>query len=86
MPFQTGKLEKYSKIDVPILGVIGDDDSDDWSKNSEWTACTIDEAIDLMRSENVNAQIVKLSDCDHDFTGKTAELSNIIELFVTSKL
>ncbi len=80
LPFPNGKLTKYSRIRVPILGVIGDRDFE------EWTAVTVNQAIDLMRSENTNSTIKKISNCDHDFTGKHDELCNIVDSFLKSKL
>lgn len=80
LPFPSGSLEKYSKIRVPILGVIGDRDFD------EWTAVTVDQAVDLMRSENPNSTVESILDCDHDFTGRHDELCSIVDSFIRSKL
>ena len=80
LPFPSGKLENYSKIKVPILGVIGDQDFE------EWTAVSVDQAVKLMRSENSNSTIKKISNCDHDFTGKHGELCGIVDSFLKTKL
>ncbi len=79
LPFRSGSLGKYSRIKVPILGVIGDRDSD------EWTAVTVDEAMGLMRSESPNSTIESIPDCDHNFTGRHGELCGIVDSFVQSK-
>lgn len=80
LPLRSGALGKYSRIRVPILGVIGDRDS------GEWTAVTVDVAAGLMRSENPNSTIESIPDCGHDFTGKHGELCDIVGSFVQSKL
>lgn len=71
LPLRTDKLEKYSKIDVPILAVIGDQE--------EYTASTLTHAIDLMKTENANSTVKQIINCDHDFTGKVTELCRIID-------
>lgn len=75
LPFVTKRLEAYSKIAVPILVVIGDE--------SEYTGLTVEDTLDLMRSENKNTVAVQLKDCDHDFQGKAKELTQIIVDFLT---
>lgn len=71
LPLRTNKLEKYSKIDFPILAVIGDQE--------EYTASTLSHAIDLMKTENTNSTVKQIANCDHDFTGKVTELCEIID-------
>ncbi len=74
LPFKTKKLDFYSKIKVPILVVIGDQE--------EYTAIPITEALKLMKQKNKNTQIFQIKDCDHDFQGKEKELINIILNFI----
>lgn len=71
LPLRTNKLKNYSKIKVPILAIIGDQE--------EYTASTLIHAIDLMRSENANSTVKQMSNCDHDFSGKVNELCKIID-------
>ncbi len=71
LPLRSDKLENYSKIQVPILAVIGDQE--------EYTASSLEHAINLMKTENPNSNVVQINNCDHDFTGKASELCRIIE-------
>lgn len=74
LPFKTEKLEAYSKIKIPILVVIGDQE--------EYTAIPITDALELMKRENKNTQTFQIKDCDHDFQGKEDELVDIILKFI----
>ncbi|HEY4501232.1 MAG TPA: alpha/beta fold hydrolase [Candidatus Paceibacterota bacterium] len=74
LPFATGKLSAYAKINVPILAVIGDQE--------EYTAIPIKDALTLMVLENKNAEIHQIKDCDHDFQEKEKELANIVLSFI----
>lgn len=74
LPFREEKLEYYSKIEIPILVVIGDQE--------EYTAIPITEALDLMKRENKNTRTFQIRDCDHDFQGKEKELADIILKFI----
>ncbi len=74
LPFHTKKLEAYSKIDIPILALIGDQE--------EYTVVPVDEALTLMKTENPNTQAMQLSDCNHDFAGKEDEISRLIAKFI----
>ena len=80
MPFGNGKLDMFSKINVPILGVIGDQDQ------KEYTIMPIKDAINLLKTENKLADASQINDCDHGFTGKEKELSEIIAGFLASRL
>lgn len=71
LPLRSNKLTNYSKIKVPILSIIGDQE--------EYTASTLEHAIDLMKNENKNSTVKQISDCDHDFSGKASELCETIE-------
>ncbi len=80
LPFRTGKLESYSKIDIPILGVIGD------QEEHEYTVVSIKKAISLLVSNNSNATVEQINDCDHDFTNKEDKLTKIVGSFLDSSL
>lgn len=71
LPLRSNKLTNYSKIKVPILSVIGDQE--------EYTASSLTHAIDLMKKENTNSTVRQINNCDHDFSGKSSELCRIIE-------
>jgi len=77
LPLRNGKnLLNYSKIEIPILGVIGD--------QNEYTVIPIKDAITLMKSENHLATISQISNCSHGFEGKEKELGNIVQQFLGS--
>ena len=78
MPFRNGKLDMFSKINVPILGIIGD--------QQEYTIMPIEKAVELMKSENKLAEAHQIKDCDHGFNGKEKELSEIITDFLARRL
>jgi alpha/beta superfamily hydrolase len=78
LPLRKGKnLTYYQNIKVPILGVICETDP--------WTVIPVVEAVNLMKNENKNAQIVVISNTDHSFTGKQKELVDIVEQFIDKK-
>lgn len=74
LPFATGRLSSYAKIQVPILVVIGDE--------KEYTAIPIKNALELMREENKNTEIHQIKNCDHDFQEKEEELASIVLKFI----
>lgn len=74
LPFNTEKLETYSKITVPILVVIGD--------GEEYTAIQIIKALKLMRQENKNTRTTQFKNCNHDFEGKETELAELVSNFI----
>lgn len=74
LPLATEKLETFSKIKVPILAVIGD--------QNEYTALTTTNALELMRRENPLTETIQIRDCDHDFQGKEEELAEIVLKFL----
>lgn len=67
-------LEMYRRIDVPILGIIGDKD--------QWLLLPLEEEVKLFESENLNAQIKVINDCTHSFEGKQQEVVDIITDFL----
>jgi alpha-beta hydrolase superfamily lysophospholipase len=74
LPFHSGKLEMYSKINVPILVVIGD--------QHEYTGIPIKEALELMKKENPLTEAHQMANCNHDFEDKEEELSKLVTNFV----
>ncbi len=74
LPFVSGKLQAFSKIDVPILVAIGD--------QSEFTGIKTTDALKLMRDENKRAVTHQLKNCDHDFDGKEDQLAEILLDFI----
>lgn len=76
LPLRKGKdLERFKEINVPILGLIGDQE--------EFTIIPIQNAIELLKSENKNAEAYQITNCDHEFTNHESEvyehLSNLIK-------
>lgn len=71
LPLRSNRLTNYSKIKVPILAVIGDQE--------EYTSSDLTHAIDLMKNENKNSTVKQIGNCDHDFSGKVSELCRIID-------
>lgn len=78
LPFHTRKLESYRKIRVPIFAAIGD--------QSEYTAIPPLEALELMRRENPRAETHQLKNCDHDFTDREKELTELVWNFIRIKV
>lgn len=77
MPLRLGKkLTMYSRIKVPILAVIGD------NEEGEYTIIPIKQAIALMKRENPRTEAYQIKNCDHSFHGKEKELANLIDKFI----
>lgn len=74
LPFSTGKLEAFSRITVPIFVAIGD--------MSEFTGTTTDQALELMKSENLRTITHKFKNCDHDFDGSENALTEVLLKFI----
>jgi pimeloyl-ACP methyl ester carboxylesterase len=78
-PLRKGKdLEFYKKIKVPILGLIGD--------KEEYTVIPVLDAVNLLKKENKNAEIIQIKDCDHDFSTKRKELLQMVTSFLKRKV
>lgn len=76
-PFRNGnKLGYFANIKVPILTVIGD--------KYEYTVIPIKDAINLMKNENSDAEVVQLTNCGHDFVDHEEELCNLVLNFLLS--
>ena len=80
MPFGKGKLDMFSKINIPILGVIGD------QEEKEHTIMPIKDGVNLLKTENKLAEAYQIKDCNHGFDGKEKELSEIIADFLARRL
>ncbi len=74
LPFHKKKLPGFSKIKIPILAVIGDE--------NEYTVIPIKDALELMKRENQRTQTYQITDCDHDFQEKEDKLSDILIEFL----
>lgn len=76
-PFRkSDKLEYFANIKTPLLVMIGD--------KYEYTAIPIEAAINLMKKENPNAEIVQFKNCDHDFVNNEDKLVKTIINFLKS--
>ena len=81
LPLRQGKdLEFFQNIKVPVLGVIGD------NYDGEYTIIPIEEAIELLKSENKLAEAYQIKGCDHGFNGKEQEVVSIIADFLKRRV
>lgn len=79
LPLRKGKdMARYKEIRVPILALIGDQE--------EFTIIPIKDAIKLLMSENKNAQVYQIEDCDHEFTNHEGDVCKYLEDFFKTKL
>lgn len=77
LPLRNGNnLKMFSKIDVPILGVIGD--------QKEWTVIPVKQAIKLMEKENKNFEVDVIKGANHSFEGYQEELVDVVQSFLES--
>jgi pimeloyl-ACP methyl ester carboxylesterase len=75
LPFSNNQtLSNFQKIQIPILGVVGD--------RNECTVIPPQDAVKLLNSENPNANCFVISDCNHSYIGKEKELGEIIKTFI----
>ncbi len=81
LPLRNGKnLVFFRNIRVPILGIIGD------KENEEYTIIPIVDAIELLKNENNLAEVYQIKDCNHGFDGKEEELATLIEGFIKRRV
>jgi pimeloyl-ACP methyl ester carboxylesterase len=81
LPFGKGKgLISFQNIKVPVLGVISDNES------GEYTIIPIKDAIELLKSENKLAEAYQIEDSSHGFEGKEAKLVEIITDFLKRRV
>lgn len=78
LPFRTGRLDRFKKISVPILGAIGD--------IKEYTFIPTVDAMKLMESENPNCETHQIKGADHDFEGKEDELVGLVVDWLTRRI
>ena len=76
---QGGNLTYFQNIHVPILGVIGDQD------DSEYTVIPIKDAVELLKTENSQAEVYQVEKSDHVFSGREAEVIALITDFMHVK-
>ncbi|TSC55202.1 MAG: hypothetical protein LiPW30_668 [Parcubacteria group bacterium LiPW_30] len=72
LPFASGNLEHLKDITIPVIGIIGDDE------HEEWTIVPIDVAMNLLKDTLLDFTGYKLVNCSHTFTNHHKELSSII--------
>lgn len=70
------KLEKFSRMNLPIVGIVGD--------HGECTVIPPPEAAALLKSSNPQATVHVIPDSDHSYTGKEQELVSILERFFSN--
>lgn len=81
LPLRKGKdLIGFQNIQVPILGVIGD------NEDGEYTIIPIKEAVELLKSENKFAEAYQIEGSNHGFEGKETKLVEIITDFLKRKV
>jgi len=87
-PFRLKKLDYYSKIKVPILAVISDNDK--FTKTaivkggSEHTMLPIKDAVELLKKSNNKTKAIIIPKTNHDFEGKEEEVANVVADFLIS--
>ena len=78
----------YSKINVPILAVISDNDkftdADIVKGGSEHTMMPIKEAVRLLENSNSRTKAIIIPKTNHDFEGKEKEVTKIVADFLVS--
>ncbi len=78
-PIRQGRdLKMYQKIKTPILGIIGDEE--------EYTVIPVTDAINLLMSENVMAEIYQIKNSDHGYSGREKVVAGIVKKFLQSSL
>lgn len=75
-PFRLKKLDFYSKIKVPILAVISD------NEESEYTIISINESVKLLEKSNSRTNAIIIPKANHDFEHKEKELTKIVKDFL----
>lgn len=71
-------LDNFGKIQIPILGVVGD--------HNECTVISPQEAIDLLNKENKNAKCFMIKNSNHGYVGKEKELADIVSSFLVGSI
>lgn len=71
-------LENFHKIDVPILGIVGD--------HNECTVLPPKEAVELLMNENKKVKCYMIKGSNHTYKDKESELIKLIKNFLGEKL
>lgn len=69
-------LDNFKKIDIPILGIVGDHD--------ECTVLPPKEAVDMLNKQNKNANCYMIKDSNHIYEGREFELIKITKKFLSN--
>ena len=81
LPLRLGSnLTAFQNIHVPILGVIGD------QEDNEYTVIPIQDAVELLKRENRQAEVYQIAQSNHVFSGKEAEVIALITDFIQRKM
>lgn len=81
LPLRKGKdLTSFQNIQVPVLGVIGD------NEDGEYTIISIKDAVELLKSENKLAEAYQIEGSNHGFEGKETKLVEIILDFLKRRV
>jgi alpha/beta superfamily hydrolase len=81
LPLRQGdNLTYFRNIHVPILGVIGD------QEDNEYTVIPITDAIELLKTENSRAEVYHVEKSNHVFSGKETEVIALIADFIQRKI
>lgn len=81
LPLRQGRnLTYFQNIHVPILGIIGD------QEEHEYTVIPIKDAIELLKTENSQAEVYQIGQSNHVFSGKEAEVITLIAYFMQRRI
>lgn len=75
---QNKEFSNFRKINVPMLGIVGD--------TGECTVISPKEAVDRLNKENKNAECYMIENCNHSYKGKEEELVKIIKSFLKKRV
>lgn len=86
-PFRLKKLDFYSKIKIPILAVISDNDkftnADVVREGSEHITMSVKESVELLKKSNSRTKAVIIPKTNHDYENKEEELTKVVKDFLT---
>lgn len=74
LPIESKSLPNFSKIKVPILGIVGD--------RNECTVINPQDAVDFLNRENKLATCYMIQNSDHSYRGKEKELVRLVKDFL----
>lgn len=67
-------LLNFKKIQIPVLGIVGDRD--------ECTVILPGESVRLLNKENKNAQCFMIENCNHSYQEKEGEMIKLVKAFI----